>query len=66
MRERLAELGRHAEFGRELKGFAQDAEGLTARIAGADGEETVRDPLPRGRGWWPQLRAARARRRIPG
>ncbi|MEA3020137.1 MAG: hypothetical protein QOI47_1661 [Actinomycetota bacterium] len=42
MRERLAELGRHAEFGREVKGFEQDAEGLTVRIAGADGEETVR------------------------
>jgi len=42
MRERLAELGRHAEFGRELKGFEQDADGVTARIAGAGGEETVR------------------------
>jgi 2-polyprenyl-6-methoxyphenol hydroxylase-like FAD-dependent oxidoreductase len=42
MRERLAELGRQAEFGRELTGFEQDGEGVTARIAGADGEETVR------------------------
>ena len=42
MRERLAELGRHAEFGREVKAFEQDAEGVTARIAGADGEEAVR------------------------
>jgi hypothetical protein len=42
MRERLAELGRRPEFGRELKGFEQDAEGVTARIAGAGGEETVR------------------------
>jgi 2-polyprenyl-6-methoxyphenol hydroxylase-like FAD-dependent oxidoreductase len=42
MRERLAEWGRHAEFGRELKGFEQDAAGVTARIAGAGGEETVR------------------------
>jgi len=31
-----------AEFGRELTGFTQDTEGVTARIAGADGEETVR------------------------
>jgi 2-polyprenyl-6-methoxyphenol hydroxylase-like FAD-dependent oxidoreductase len=42
MRERLAELGGRAEFGRELTGFTQDTEGVTARIAGADGEETVR------------------------
>jgi hypothetical protein len=35
-------LGRRAEFGREVTGFEQDAEGVTARIAGADGEETVR------------------------
>ncbi|MDB5481755.1 MAG: pcpB2 [Caulobacteraceae bacterium] len=42
MRDRLAELGRRAEFGRELKGFEQDGEGVTARIAGAGGEETVR------------------------
>jgi 2-polyprenyl-6-methoxyphenol hydroxylase-like FAD-dependent oxidoreductase len=42
MRERLAELGRHAEFGREVIGIEQDAEGVTTRIAGADGEETVR------------------------
>ncbi|HWD68481.1 MAG TPA: FAD-dependent oxidoreductase [Caulobacteraceae bacterium] len=42
MRERLAELGRHAEFGRELKGFEQDGEGVTARIAGPGGGETVR------------------------
>ncbi len=42
MRERLAELGRHAEFGRELTSFTQDGEGVTARIAGAGGEETVK------------------------
>jgi 2-polyprenyl-6-methoxyphenol hydroxylase-like FAD-dependent oxidoreductase len=42
MRDGLAELGRRAEFGGELKGFTQEAEGVTARIAGADGEETVR------------------------
>src|ERR1700722_2344532 len=42
MRERLAELGRRPEFGRELRGFAQDAEGVTAHVAGPDGEEIVR------------------------
>ena len=42
MRERLAELGHAAEFGRELIGFEQDDDGVTARIAGADGAETVR------------------------
>ncbi len=42
MRERLAELGRRPEFGRELKGFEQDAEGVTARIGGEGGEETVK------------------------
>ncbi|MHB8529593.1 MAG: FAD-dependent oxidoreductase [Caulobacteraceae bacterium] len=45
MRDRLAELGRHAEFGRELKGFEQDGEGVTAHIGGEGGEggdETVR------------------------
>jgi len=38
MRERLAELGHRPEFGRELTGFAQDAEGVTAQV----GNETVR------------------------
>ncbi|CAN96556.1 MULTISPECIES: FAD-dependent oxidoreductase [Sorangium] len=42
MRERLAELGKHPEFGRELKRFEQDGEGVNARIAGPTGEETVR------------------------
>ncbi|WP_433935375.1 FAD-dependent oxidoreductase [Sorangium cellulosum] len=42
MRERLAELGRYPEFGRELKSFEQDGEGVSARIAGPTGEETVR------------------------
>src|ERR1700716_1224800 len=42
MRERLAELGCRPEFGRELKGFEQDGEGVTARIVGAGGEETVK------------------------
>ena len=42
LRERLAELGGGVEFGRELVGFAQDADGVTARVAGVSGEETVR------------------------
>jgi 2-polyprenyl-6-methoxyphenol hydroxylase-like FAD-dependent oxidoreductase len=42
MRERLADFGRRVEFGRELKGFDQDAEGVTARLSGATGEEIVR------------------------
>src|SRR5208282_2674851 len=42
MRARLAEFGHYPEFGRELTGVAQDAEGVTARIAGPIGEETVR------------------------
>lgn len=42
MRERLAELGGRAEFGCELIAFEQDAHGVTARLAGAKGEETVR------------------------
>lgn len=42
MRERLAELGGHVEFGCALVGFEQDQDGVTARLSGADGEETVR------------------------
>ncbi|MGK3992759.1 FAD-dependent oxidoreductase [Sorangium sp. So ce1024] len=42
MRERLAELGGYPELGRELKRFEQDGEGVSARIAGPAGEETVR------------------------
>ncbi len=34
MRERLAELGHRPEFGRELTGFSQDAEGVTAQVGG--------------------------------
>jgi 2-polyprenyl-6-methoxyphenol hydroxylase-like FAD-dependent oxidoreductase len=34
MRERLAELGAAPEFGRELTGFAQDAEGVVAEAGG--------------------------------
>lgn len=42
MRERLAELGHGPAFGRELVGFEQDGEGVTARLAGAAGEEILR------------------------
>jgi 2-polyprenyl-6-methoxyphenol hydroxylase-like FAD-dependent oxidoreductase len=42
MRERLAELGHHVEFGCALIGFEQDEEGVTARLRDAAGEETVR------------------------
>jgi len=42
MRERLAELGGRPAFGRELIGFEQDGEGVTAHIRAAAGEETVR------------------------
>jgi 2-polyprenyl-6-methoxyphenol hydroxylase-like FAD-dependent oxidoreductase len=38
MRERLAELGHQPAFGRELVGFEQDAEGVTAQV----GDEVVR------------------------
>src|SRR5260221_7062240 len=33
MRERLAELGCRPEFGQELTGFSQDADGITAQVA---------------------------------
>ncbi|MBN6152675.1 FAD-dependent oxidoreductase [Xanthomonas sp. AmX2] len=42
MRERLAEHGGQAEFGCELVGFAQDADGVTAQLRSARGEETLR------------------------
>lgn len=42
LRERLAELGHHAAHGHALVRFTHDAEGVTASIAGADGEETIR------------------------
>ncbi|MHB8528367.1 MAG: FAD-dependent oxidoreductase [Caulobacteraceae bacterium] len=42
MRERLAEMGCGPDLGRELKGFAQDADGVTARIGGEGEEETAR------------------------
>ncbi|MET0406065.1 MAG: FAD-dependent oxidoreductase, partial [Cystobacter sp.] len=41
LRERLAEFGHHAEFGCELVGFEQDEGGVTARLVGPAGEETV-------------------------
>ncbi|MFE2883556.1 FAD-dependent oxidoreductase [Streptomyces sp. NPDC059272] len=42
LRERLAELGHAPHYGHELVGFEQDADGVSARIAGPDGERTVR------------------------
>ena len=42
LRERLAELGGAVAYGCELTGFTQDAEGVTATVAGPDGIETVR------------------------
>lgn len=42
MRERLAELGHRPVFGCELVGFAQDADGVTAQLAGKGSEETIR------------------------
>ena len=40
--ERLGRLGGRVERGVELVGFDQDADGVTVRLAGRDGEETVR------------------------
>ena len=42
MRERLAELGHRPQFSRRLTGFEQDGDGVTARIADADGEHRIR------------------------
>jgi 2-polyprenyl-6-methoxyphenol hydroxylase-like FAD-dependent oxidoreductase len=42
MRERLAELGLRPEYGFELEGFAQDAEGVTARISSSEGTKSLR------------------------
>src|SRR6202451_3642020 len=42
LRDRLAELGHRPHFGSELTAFEQDAEGVTAQVKSADGEETVR------------------------
>ncbi len=42
LRERLAELGHRPHFGCELTAFEQDAEGVTAHVMCADGEETLR------------------------
>jgi 2-polyprenyl-6-methoxyphenol hydroxylase-like FAD-dependent oxidoreductase len=42
MRERLAELGHHPRFGQRLIGFAQDEQGVTARIGDGDGERAIR------------------------
>ncbi|MCA0013084.1 FAD-dependent oxidoreductase [Mesorhizobium sp. B292B1B] len=42
MRERLAELGHRVEYGCELVGFEQGENGVMARLAGPNGEQTVR------------------------
>lgn len=42
MRDRLAELGCHVEFGCELTAFAQDDDRVTAHFTRSNGEETVR------------------------
>ncbi|ROM61772.1 2-polyprenyl-6-methoxyphenol hydroxylase [Pseudomonas brassicacearum] len=42
MRERLLELGHWPEFGCELVGLAQDTDGVSARLVGKVGEETLR------------------------
>jgi 2-polyprenyl-6-methoxyphenol hydroxylase-like FAD-dependent oxidoreductase len=41
LRARLAELGGTVEFGTALTGFTQDADGVTATLASAEGTETV-------------------------
>lgn len=42
MRERLAELGHHVEFGCELVGFEQDDAGVSARLVSKRGPENIR------------------------
>ena len=42
MRERLLELGQRVEYGCELIGLEQDQDGVTARLSGKAGMETVR------------------------
>ncbi|WP_207484310.1 FAD-dependent oxidoreductase [Arenibaculum pallidiluteum] len=42
LRERLAEFGFAPEYGRELTGFEQDAEGVTVQVRGPHGIETIR------------------------
>ncbi|GAA0900788.1 FAD-dependent monooxygenase [Pseudonocardia zijingensis] len=42
LRARLTELGGRVEFATALEGFAQDADGVTATLAGPAGRETVR------------------------
>lgn len=42
LRERLAEFDAAPDYGRELQAFAQDADMVTAQVAGPDGVETIR------------------------
>ena len=62
--ERLGRLGGRVERGVELVGFDQDADGVTVRLAGQDGEETTSVRLPRGRRWSAQPRPGGARARV--
>jgi 2-polyprenyl-6-methoxyphenol hydroxylase-like FAD-dependent oxidoreductase len=41
MRERLAEFGSGPEHGRELVGFEQSADGVTAQVSGSGGSEAI-------------------------
>jgi len=41
MRDRLAELGHQVQFGCELVALQQDAQGVTATLSAADGQQTV-------------------------
>jgi len=41
LRERLAELGHRPEFGNELVAFTQDKHGVTAKVVGAKGKQTI-------------------------
>lgn len=42
MRDRLAELGHHVEFGHAVVGFEQDGDGVSVHLATPSGEQTVR------------------------
>ena len=71
LREHLAGLGLEVERGVALRSFEQDADGVTAVLAGPEGEETVRTryligcrrrPQRRPQGAWPVLRGRRLSR----
>ena len=62
MRERLNELGHRVEFGCELLGFEQDNSGVTVRVIGPAGEETLRVRYLIGTDGGPQPREENPRR----